>query len=216
MNPATFLLVCIAGWMNRQQQLVIEYLQEEIRVLREQLGKRPRFNDDQRRRLAVKGKPIGRKGLRKFASIVTPDTLLAWHRRLVAKKYDSSRKRLPGRPSTPTEIRELVLKMARENRSWGYTRISGALANLRHEVGRGTIAKILQEAGVGPSPERRKGTTWKEFLKAHWDVLAATDFFKVEVWTCSGLVRYHVLFVIRLVPGKFTSLVLSQNLKVHG
>ena len=101
MNPATFLVVCIAGWMNRQQQLVIEYLKEEVRVLQEQLGKRPRFNDDQRRRLAVKGKLIGRKGLRKFASIVTPDTLLAWRRRLVAKKYDSSSKRQPGRPSTP-------------------------------------------------------------------------------------------------------------------
>ena len=88
--------------------------------------------------------------------------------------------------------------MARENRSWGYTRIQGALQNLGHEVGRGTIAKILKEAGIDPAPDRQKRTTWKEFLRTHLDVLAATDFFSVEVWTALGLVRYHVLFVIRL------------------
>jgi transposase InsO family protein len=199
MNPLSFFLICIAAWMNRHQQLVIEYLQEEVRVLREQLGKRPRFKDDQRRRLAVRGKSIGRKTLLRFASIVTPDTLLAWHRLLIAKKYDSSTKRKPGRPLTAADIRELVVKMARENRSWGYTRIQGALANLKHEVGRTTIATILREAGLDPAPGRGRGLTWKEFLKTHWSVLAATDFFTVEVWTSVGLVRYHVLFVIRLM-----------------
>jgi hypothetical protein len=120
MNPLPFLLMCIAGWMNHHQQLVIEYLQEEVRVLKEQLGRRPRFKDDQRRRLALRGKSIGRKALLHFASIVTPDTLLAWHRRLIAKKYDSSTERKPGRPLTAAEVRELILKMARENRSWSY------------------------------------------------------------------------------------------------
>ncbi len=199
MNSLRFLLVCFAGWVNHRHQLVIEYLEEEIRVLQEQLGKRPRFNDDQRRRLAAKGKSIGRKGLARFACIVTPDTLLAWHRRLIAKKYDSSKKRNPGRPATAADIRELVLRMARENRSWGYTRIQGALADLRHEVGRGTIANILREAGLDPAPDRRKGMTWKEFLRVHWSTMAATDFFTVEVWTPVGLVRYHVLFVMRLM-----------------
>src|SRR5260370_28749386 len=146
MNPLAFLLLCVAGWMTRNQQAVIEYLREEVRVLKEQLGRRPRFNDTQRRRLAVKGKSVGKKNLLRFAGIVTPDTLLAWHRRLVAKKYDSSKKRKPGRPPTKVDIRELVLRMARENRSWGYTRIQGALANLRHEVGRGTIANIGRQA----------------------------------------------------------------------
>jgi len=183
--------------MNHRQQLVIEYLQEEIRVLREQLGRRPRFNDNQRRRLAAKGRPIGRKGLARLAGIVTPDTLLAWHRRLIAEKYDSSKKRNPGRPPTAANIRELVLRMARENPSSGYTRIQGALANLRHEIGRGTIANTLRQACLDPSPDRRKGMPWKEFLKIHWSTMAATDFFTVEVWTPLGLVRYHVLFVIR-------------------
>ena len=120
--------------------------------------------------------------------VVSAD-LLAWHRRLVAKKCDSSTKRKPGRPPTACELKELILKIARENRSWGYTHIQGALANLRHEVGRGTIAKILHEAGLDPSPERRKAMTWKEFLQRHWEVMAATDFFTVEVWTPIGLVR---------------------------
>lgn len=198
MNPLPFLLSCFAGWMNHHQQVVIEYLQEETRVLQEQLGRRPRFNDDQRRRLAAKGKPVGRKALLCLANIVTSDTLLAWHRRLIAQKYDSSQKRRPGRPLTAADLRELILRMARANRSWGYTRIQGALQNLGHEIGRGTIAKVLKEAGVDPAPDRQKKTTWKEFLRAHWEVLAAADFFCVEVWTALGLVRYHVFFVIRL------------------
>src|SRR5450432_1859531 len=104
MNPLPFLLSCFAGWMNRHQQVVIEYLEEEIRVLKEQLGHRPRFNDHQRRRLATKGKPVGRKDLLRLASIVTPNTLLAWHRRLVARKYDSSQKRKPGRPLIAADL----------------------------------------------------------------------------------------------------------------
>lgn len=100
----------------------------------------------------------------------------------------SSSTRKAGRPATRVDIRELVLRMATENRSWGYTRIQGALANLRHEVGRGTIAKILREGGLDPAPNRRKGMTWKEFLRTHWSTMAATDFFTVEVWTRRGLV----------------------------
>jgi len=197
-NALQLLLICLAGWINRNQQNVIEYLQEEVRVLREQLGKRPRFNDDQRRRLAAKAKRIGRDQLQRFASIVMPQTLLDWHRRLVAGRYDGSSARSPGRPPTPAEVRDLILTMARENRTWGYTRIQGALMNLGHEIGRGTIAKILKEAGVDTAPDRQRKTTWKEFLRSHWDVLAAADFFTVEVWTAVGLVRYHVFFAIRL------------------
>jgi putative transposase len=196
MNPLAFILLCLSGWMNQNQQDVIEYLQEEIRVLKELLGKKPWFNDDQRSRLVGRGKRLGRKTLDRFASLVTPGTLLAWHWRLVAQKYDSSKTSQPGRPRTKTEIRELILKLARENRIWGYTRIQGALANLRHDISRGTIANVLKAAGVEPALTRRNGMTWREFLKAHWEVMAATDFFTVEVWTGRGLVRYHVLFVI--------------------
>jgi len=197
-NQYQFILICLAGWINRNQQNVIEYLQEEVKVLQEQLCKKPRLNDDQRRRLATKAKKIGLQRLKALAAIVTPRTLLDWHQRLIARKYDGSAKRSPGRPSTPGEVRELILRMAAENRTWGYTCIQGALQNLGHEIGRGTIAKVLQEAGVDPAPDRQKRTTWKEFLRTHWDVLAAADFFSVEVWTALGLVRYHVFFVIRL------------------
>ena len=88
--------------------------------------------------------------------------------------------------------------MATENRSWGYTRIQGALANLDHHVSRGTIANILRQHGIEPAPERQKRTTWQEFLRTHRDVLAAADFFTVEVWTAGGLTRFAVLFVIDL------------------
>src|SRR6188474_100222 len=104
-DPFSFLVVSIAGWMNQHQQQVIEYLMEENRVLREQMGmRRMRFSDDQRRRLAAKAKKLGRKLLSEVATIVTPETLLAWHRKLIAKKYDGSLFRTPGRPHTATEI----------------------------------------------------------------------------------------------------------------
>ena len=176
---------------------MIEYLQEEVKILRELQGeKRLRFTDEQRKRLAIKAKRLNFSRLMELASIVTPQTLLVWHRRLVAKKYDSSERKRVGRPSTRQSIKELVIRFAQENRHWGYTSIMGALLNLGHDVGRGTIVEILKGAGIEPSPDRKKGLSWEEFLKRHWDVIAATDFFTVEVWTLGGLVRYHVLFVI--------------------
>jgi hypothetical protein len=155
LDPFRFLLMAVSGWMNQQQLELIDYLREENRVLREQLGQRRlRFNDDQRRRLAVRAKGLGRKLLREMATIVTPETLLAWHRRLIAQKYDGSGKRGCGRPRESAEIEDLVVRMAKENRSWGYRRIQGALCNLGHEVGRGTIAEILARHGIEPAPER--------------------------------------------------------------
>jgi hypothetical protein len=187
-DPFRLLLISIAGWLGQQQRDVIDYLQEENRILRQQLGnKRLRLSDDQRRRLAVKAKKLGRRILREVATIVTPDTLLAWHRKLITRKYDGSKQRSPGRPRTPERIRDLVVRMATENRDWGYRRIQGALANLGHEVARGTIANILKAHGLEPAPERNRKTTWKEFLLRHWAVLVAADFFTIEVWTPEGV-----------------------------
>jgi len=198
-HPLRFLVVALAGWINQQQREVIDYLQTENRVLREQLGtSRLRFTDDQRVRLAAKANHLRRRVLQEIGTLVSPDTLLAWHRRLIARKYDGQNRRGPGRPPVTAEIRQLVVRMATENRDWGYTRIQGALVNLGHDVGRGTIATILKQHGIEPAPERQKRTTWQEFLKAHWDVLAAADFFTVEVWTAMGLTRYIVFFVIEL------------------
>jgi transposase InsO family protein len=147
----------------------------------------------------VKGKAIGRRALDEVASIVTPDTILAWYRKLVAKKWDySSRRRKPGRPRVAKAIPALVLRMACENTTWGYTRIRGALSHLGHQVSRGTIANILRENGIEPAFERRKRTPWRTFLAAHWETLAAADFFTVEIARPTGLVTYYVLFVIEL------------------
>ena len=115
-----FLLMTIAGWLNRKQQDAIEYLKEENRVLREQLGgRRLRFSNDQRRRLAAKAKALGREGLKEVAGLVTPDTLLRWYKRLLAAKYDGSKNRSPGRPPTAKDISELIVRIAQENPTWG-------------------------------------------------------------------------------------------------
>ena len=115
-----FIVVALAGWLNRQQQDIVAYLAEENRVLREQLkGKRIRFTNDQRRRLASKGKALGRKVLGEVCTLVTPETVMRWYRTLIAGKYDGSAKRGPGRPKVETSIRDLVVQMARENISWG-------------------------------------------------------------------------------------------------
>ena len=142
-----FLMLIFAGWVNRTQQDLIEYLQEE-RILREQLvGKRLRFTDAQRRRLASKAKAIGRRELFKIRTLVTPGTLLRWYRMLIARKYDGSKA-----PKTGAEIEQLILQMARSNATWGYTRIRGALYNLGHEISRNTIKRILLENGLDPAP----------------------------------------------------------------
>ncbi len=189
--------------MNQQQQFAIDYLREENRVLKEQLGCRQlRLNDDQRRRLAAKAKRLGRRVLAEIASIVSPETLLAWHRKLIAQKYDGSTQRGPGRPRTAGEIETLIVRMAEENRDWGYRRILGALSNLGHRIGRGTVANILKKHGIEPAPDRSRKTTWKEFLSRHWELIVAADFFTVEVWTRNGLRRFMVLFLIELSTRK--------------
>jgi transposase InsO family protein len=194
------LLFALAGWINRHQQAAIDYLREENRVLREQLGtKRLRLTDDQRRRLAAKAKALGRKALNKVITIVSPETLLAWHRAPIARKWNySSRRRTRGRPPVLREINALIVRMARENPGWGYTRIRGALLNLGHRVARSTIADILKKHGIDPAAQRRKGMSWRIFLRAHWHSLAAADFFTVEVWTLHGLVTFYVLIAMAL------------------
>jgi putative transposase len=122
--------------------------------------------------------------------------------KLIAQKYDGSSKRGRGRPRKPEVIRETVVRMARENNGWGYTRIVGAMWNLGHVVGRTTVKRILKEHGIEPSYERGRAGSWKEFLKAHWEGFAATDFFTTEVWTARGLVRYYVIIVMELSTRK--------------
>lgn len=168
-------------------------------MLREQIGRRRmRFTDQQRRRLAAKAKTLTRRVLARVATIVTPETLLAWHRKLIAQKYDGSVNRPPGRPCTPKEVADLVIRMAKENRTWGCRHLQGAMANLGHILAHTTIGNILKRHGIEPAPERVRKTTWKEFLEQHWYQILASDFFTTEVWTSSGLTRFIVLFFIDL------------------
>ena len=156
-----FLILTAAGWVNRPQEDVIDYLREENRVLREQLGPRPlRLTDAQRRRLAVRGQKPGRRILAQVVDVVTPDTILRWYRRLIARKYDGSARRRRGRPITPREVAALVVRMAVENPPWGYRRIRGALANLGHDIARNTVKRILHDHGIEPAPERARRTPW--------------------------------------------------------
>ena len=135
-----------------------------------------------------------------LTTIVTPDTILRWRRKLIAEKwgYSARRKKAPGRPPVPDEVARLVLRMAEENSTWGYDRIQGALANLGHRISDTSVGNILRANGIEPAPTRRGTTTWKTFLQAHWESIAAIDFTTVEVWTRDGLTTLYILVAMRL------------------
>lgn len=191
------LLIMFAGWLNQHQQDMIDYLKEENKILREKLGgKRIFLSDDQRRRLAILGKKLGRKLLDQVCCSFSPDTILKWHRKLVAMKYDGSENRKYGRPQISEELKNLILKIASDNRSWGSIRIQGQLKYLGYKVSQKTIANILKRHHLEPCPDGANKSTWNEFIKVHIDSLAAVDFFTTEIYTLRGLVRYMVLVFI--------------------
>ena len=193
------LLAFVTGLVNQELLLRNEYLAAENRILRAHLPSRLRLSDAERSTLAEIAKRLGRKALQDIARVARPDTILAWYRRLVAQKFDGSRRRAgPGRPRVSAEIEALVVRFARENRGWGYDRIVGALANLGHPISDQTVGNILRRHNLAPAPERTRTTTWKEFIQSHIDVLAGADFFTVEVLTWRGLVTYYVLFFMEV------------------
>ena len=194
-----FLAAWVGVWVARQQADQIEYLKTVNRSLLERLGKkRLRFTDAERRNLAVLGKKLGRKALAEVATIATPDTILRWYRELVAKKYDGSGRRCPGRPRTAAEIVRLLVEMATRNTGWGLHAASRCAKNVGYEVGRNTIKRILKEQGIEPAALRRRQYSWATFIKTHLSAISAADFFTVEVLSWTGLVRYHVFFVMDL------------------
>jgi putative transposase len=193
------LLAYITGTVDQELLVRNEYLVTENRMLRHQIKGRVQLSDGERKTLAEIGKKLGKQALKDVATIVKPDTILGWHRKLVAQKFDGSQQRkAPGRPMIDQDVEDLVVRMAQENRSWGYDRIAGALANLGYTLSDQTVGNILKRHGIPPAPERKTTTTWKEFIRIHLDVLVATDFFTAEVWTLGGLVTYYVLFFIHL------------------
>jgi len=198
-NQWARLLAYVTGLVNQELLLQNEYLAAENRILRAHLPTRLLLSDSERRTLADIGKRLGRKALDKVAQLAKPNTILAWYRRLIARKFDGSERRsYPGRPRIDAAIEALIVCMAQENTGWGYDRIVGALANLGHHVSDQTVGNILRRHGIAPAPKRGQTTTWKEFIRRHMDVLAGTDFFTVEVLTWRGLVTYYVLFFLHL------------------
>jgi len=191
------LVATVARLLCRELTLQNEYLRQENKVLRSKIEGRIRFNDEERRSLVDAAVAMGRKLMREVVSIVKPETILKWQRRLEREKWDYSKQpRRPGRPRKPGEIEALVCRLAREN-IWGYRRIQGELAKLDVTISKSCVADILRRNGLPPSPERA-GLTWREFLSRHADVLLCADFFTQEVWTLCGLQRAFVLFVMHV------------------
>ena len=193
------LLAHIAGTVNQELLLKNEYLAAENHILRAQIKTRLVLSNAEKATLAEIGRRLGRKALEEIAVAAKPDTILGWFRKLIARKFDGSKsRRSRGRPSVDKETKELVVRMAKENPTWGYDRIVGALANLGHKLSDQTVGNILHRSGIPPAPIRKHTTRWRDFIRAHLAVLVATDLFTVEVLTLKGLVTYYVLFFIHL------------------
>ncbi len=203
--PWKRMIAYTAGQVNGELLEDVEYLREENRILKGQIdktGKRILLSDEERISLAVKGRALGKR-LAENISIVSPETLLMWHRKLVDRKFDySERRKKRGQEPLPEKVRKLVVEIATENPCRGCNRIVGAMKNLGHRISDTTIGKILRENGISPSPERTRGTSWARFIKSHKDVMWATDFFSEEVWSPFGLVTVYVLFFIQLSTRK--------------
>ncbi len=192
-------LALVAGHVEDELLKRNEYLAAENEILHSKLKGRLRLTDAERIRLAELGHQLGRKALEGVAAIVKPETILRWFRELIAKKFDGSGARpKAGRPRTAQEIEELIVKLSKDNASWGYSRIVGALSNLGIKRCEQTVAEILRRHGIPPAPKRQSSLSWSEFIRRHQDVIAAADFFTVEVMSSVGLVTYYVLFFMHL------------------
>lgn len=183
------LLGSITASVDEELRLRNVYLVAENRMLRQQISSRVHLTDSDRKALAELGQQLGKRALEEMATVAKPDTILAWHRTFTAQQGDpAQRHKSVGRPRIAKEIEDLVVRMARENRSWGYDRIVGALTNLGYRISDQTVGNILKRHGVPPAPIRKTTTTWKEFIRIHMAVLGATDFFTNEVWQRCTLV----------------------------
>lgn len=191
-------IATVARLLCRELTLQNEYLRAENQVLKSKIKGRIRFTDEERRSLVNAALAMGRKLMQEVVSIVKPETILAWQRRLEKQKWDYStrERRKPGRPQTPGSIESIVCRLAQEN-TWGYLRIQGELLKLDVKLSKGCIADILRRNNLPPSPER-KGLTWREFLSRHADVMLCADLFTKEIWTFCGLKTAYVLFVMHL------------------
>jgi len=187
------LLAYVTGTVNQELVLRNEYLAAENRILRGQIKGRLLLSEGEKATLAEIVHRLGRMVLEDVAAAAKPDTILGWYRRFIANKFHGSKfRRSIGRPKVDQEIERSVVRMARENPSWGYDRIVGALANLGHRLSDQTVGNILRRHGISPAPERKQSVSWMDFIRAHRDVLVGMDFFATEVLTLKGLTTYYV------------------------
>jgi putative transposase len=171
------ILAFVTGMVDQELLARNEYLVAENRILKVQLKGPLKLSDAERATLGEIGHRLGRKVLGEVANVARPDTILAWYRKLVARKFDGSKaRRSPGRARIKREVEQLIVRMAEENRDWGYDRIVGALANLGHEVSDQTVGNVLQRHAP-PAPQRKRRTTWPAFIRTHLALVAGTDFF---------------------------------------
>jgi putative transposase len=169
------LLAYISGRVDKELLVRNEYLAAENRILRAKIKGRLQLSDGEKRSLAEIAHRLGRKALAEVAVAAKPDTILRWFRKLVARKLDGSACRQSvGRPRVEKTIEDLIVRMAQENPSWGYDRMLGALANLGHSVSDQTVGNVLKRHGIAPAPQRKHTTRWRDFIRAHMEVLAGT------------------------------------------
>jgi hypothetical protein len=194
------LLGSVTKSLDRELRLRKQYLLAEHCILRQQVRGRLLLTDSDRKELAAIGQQLGRKALEEIATIAKADTILAWHRKFAPPQCDGAKPRpSAGRPRIDQEIEDLAVRMARENRSWGYDRIVGALANLGYTLSDQTVGNILERHGLPPAPERKKTVAWREFVRVHLDILRATDCFNSELWRGFGRLIASLLCVIHFV-----------------
>ena len=193
------ILAYVTGTVDQELLARNEYLAAENRIIKAQLKGRLKLSDAERGVLGEIGHRLGRKALADVATIARPETILGWYRKLVARKFDGSKaRRGPGRPRIKREVEQLIIRMASENRDWGFDRIAGALANLGYEISDQMVGNVLRRHGLPPAPERKRTTSWTDFIRTHVALLAGTDFFTAEMLTLRGLMTYYVLFFIHL------------------
>ena len=200
------LITCLAYCIDRELYKAIDYLREQVRVLvehQEKENKRILLTNSQRMRVAARAKQLSRKMLEQCTELFTPDTIMRWYQKLIAEKYDGSQNRTyAGRPQILQEVVDLVIRFKQENPRWGYKKIRDQIVYLGYKISKSSVKNILIENGYDPEPDLTVRSTWHEFIKSHWEVLAACDFFTIELLVSRKLIRCTIFFVMELATRK--------------
>ncbi len=200
------LVAYLAYCIDKELYKAIDYLKAQVEVLiehQEKQNKRILLDNKQRMRVAAKAKKLSRKILEQFTVLFAPDTIIGWYNKLIAQKYDGTYNRgKVGRPQITLEIVNLIIKFKKENPRWGYKKIRDQIVYLGYKISKSSVKNILIENGYDPEPDLTVRSTWHEFIKSHWNVLSACDFFTIELLVGRKLIRCTVFFVMELATRK--------------